>query len=1399
MASAEDRPREVRRTIARALGVREADLPTDVPVVELGLASLPAIGLIDRLERRFGVRLDVAELLGEATVADVIRLLDGPSSSNGNGTAIDAPGEVVAAGADAEAPLRPSHGQEALWFEHRRAPASPAYNLTVALRLRGHLDVDALRRSLQTLVDRHDALRARVAPHDAMPALVVTPRAELPFAREPLVGALEARIAEVAARPFDLSVAPLLRATLLEADRREHILVLVGHHIAIDLWSFGVLLRELGEIYTAACAGLAFPLTAAPRLADYLRAYRERVEGPLGETQLTYWMDHLASAPPTLDLPTDRPRPARRTGRAGQVRFRLGRALTGRLKHLARQEGATPFATLLAAFQVLLFRYSGQKDLVVAAPAAGRLRADFPNLVGYLVNPLPLRARLAPHLSFRDYLATVRSGVLGALAHQDYPFSRLVERVRPERDSSRTPFYQVTLAYQEIEGTWPGPTGALAIGASGVSWRLGDLTVESVPVPATGARTDLALEMADHEGALLGSLRYDADLFDRATARRLITHLRALLDAVTANPDARLCDLALVGPAERARLLAWSRGPEVDLGPAGWVHDEVARRAAETPEAVAVQAEDGAWSYAELDGRANRLAHHLRARGVGRDVLVGVCMERSIELVVALLAVLKSGGAYVPLDPEYPPDRLRHTAEDAGARVLLTLARHGSLFAESRLEGVEVLRVDADWSVAAAHPPTAPVVEIAGNDLAFVPYTSGSTGLPKGAMNTHAGLRNLILWGRTAYGLKPDDRILQATPLAFDAATREIFWALATGARLVLARPGGHRDPAYLAAIIQRERITCAYSVPSMLRLLVEELEAPSPLRLVVSGGEELTADLQARFFERLILSGTALYQSYGPAETSIGVSVWRCRPGDRGPKVPLGRPIANAELYVLDEAMEPAPIGVVGELYVGGVPVGRGYWRRPDLTAERYVASPFAPGASLYRTGDLARWRADGTLEFRGRIDQQIKLRGNRIELGEVEATLGHHPAVREAAVVVDDGRLAAFLTPANGTAPDPASLRAHARRWLPEVMVPGTYTLLPELPRTPSGKIDRRALVVPPPATAARSDRWEPADRGERLVAEAWTALLGTEPSAADESFFDAGGHSLLALRLLARIEQRGGGRLSVADLMRAPTAEGIARALRAESPGEEAALLPVRVGGDLTPLFVATAGYGDLIALRELSTHLAAARPLHLLLPPRAVRSVPYLGAWYARAIRSVQAEGPYAVAGISLGGLAAYEAARALAADGATVAFVGLLDTFFPVLGRQFAVAHRLLQRDVGRRLARAVAGERGEAIVADEGLRAQVTAAADYRPPPYDGPVTLFVAREVSARFTYSVERWRAVAPRLDVAIADGRHDTMLRPPHLATLAARIEARLPGPGSLADRSPADAAPPGGARR
>jgi amino acid adenylation domain-containing protein/non-ribosomal peptide synthase protein (TIGR01720 family)/FkbM family methyltransferase len=1069
----------------------------------IGGHSLLATRVISRVRHVFGVELPLRALFEEPTVAGLAARIE---AALRGGVAAASPIMPV----PQTGPLPLSFAQQRLWLIDQLEPDSPLYNLSMALWASGPLDTMALACSLGEIVRRHEALRTVFTAVDGEPVQVVQPTGPflLPVVdlsalpetpREALALALTA---EEARRPFDLSQGPLFRASLLRMGPEDHMALVTIHHIASDGWSMGILVREITALYPSFAEGRPSPLPELPvQYADFAVWQRSWLYGEVLENEISFWRRQLAELPPVLDFPADHPRPALQSFRGSSRLVRLPAGLTHQVEALGRREGATLFMVLLAGFQALLARYSGQDDFAVGSPVAGRNRIETEGLIGFFVNTLVLRSDLAGAPTFRELLGRVRETTLSAYLHQDVPFEKVVEELAPERSLAHAPLFQVMFVLQNF------PVESLEIR---------DLRLRPVGGAIRTAKFDLTLSLEERGGELAGTFEHATDLYDATTIDRLTAHFERLLTAAVATPDLSASVLPLLSPAECGQILREWNDTRTEGLAEGCLHHDVFAQAARTPLAVAIELGAERWTYRRLTSSARSLARHLRELGVGPDAIVGLCAERSPAMVVGMLGVLEAGGAYLPLDPTYPPERLEFMLDDSGAQVLL-IQEH--LLARVPAAVRRVVLLDAHWD-SDEETGEALGVEVSPDNLAYIIYTSGSTGRPKGVMVPHRGVVNRLRWAQQIYQLGPSDAVLQKASFSFDFSVWECFAPLSAGARLVLAEPDRQGDGAYLVRTLREHRVTFVHFVPSMLAAFLDEegIETCVSLRQIFSGGEALTPELRDRVLAR---HPAPLDNQYGPTEISIDTTRWVCAPGQDPHRVPIGRPIANSRLYVVDPELRPLPIDVTGELLVGGLGVTRGYMRMPALTAKRFVPDPFAvePGARLYRTGDLVRWTQAGHLEFLGRIDHQVKIRGLRIELGDVEAALSAIPGVRQVVVMPREGRLVAWVA---GNL-DADRLRRELRERLPEAMVPNTFVILAELPVTPTGKVDRKALPPPQPL-AAVSGYAAPRTREEQILAEIWAQTLRVPRVGRNDNFFELGGDSILSVQIVARARQAG-----------------------------------------------------------------------------------------------------------------------------------------------------------------------------------------------------------------------------------------------------------------------------------
>jgi amino acid adenylation domain-containing protein len=1183
----------LRHSAAEALRVDPARVERTLPLTALGLDSLAALEIKNAVEGGLGLDLDLARLVAGASIAELALDLQRQRRE-----------PVVRAAGSAALPEAPepvpdtalAHGQQAIWFLQRLAPECAAYNLAAAARVLGEVDAGALRAAFAELSRRHEALRTRFplagdqpARHlqaaPAAPAVEAAP--DMAFAEVDAAGWSEAdlalRLAEEAHRPFDLAQGPLLRVSLYRLHPGAPVLLIVIHHIAADFGSLAVLWRELATLYDF-CRHQGHAATAAlpppgAQFGKYVLWQRRFLGSGSGERSFAYWRDQLAGLPPELELPADRPRPRQQGFRGGACSLRLDGKVAAALRSVASGRSATLHMILLAAFQALLHRYTRQPDLAVGSPASGRLSSELAEVVGCLVNAVTLRARFEGIAAFDELLVQARAVTLGALDHQAYPFSLLAERLRPDRDPSRSPLFQAMFVLHGRPAAAPA-LAALAMREAGARLDLGTLALESMPLATRASQLDLTLEAAELDGTLALRLVYDADLFDRVTALRMVEHFAAALAGIAFQPGLLLSGLPLLAAAERHQLLCEWNATLRDYPRTACVHELFELQASRTPHAAALVDAAGAGeqrlTYQELNRRADALAGRLRRLGVGPEAPVGIFVQRSAELLVSVLAVWKAGGAFVPMDALYPPARLRQLCRDSGMRWLVGDDAAAELLRDAGPDAPALVRPADPGLTAGASEVTgiggisgaSEVSEVSGaggagsepaararpENLAYLIYTSGSTGQPKGVAVPHQALVNVLDSLAPRLGMTPRDTVAAFITLAFDMGVFELLLPLLSGGCLVVLPSAAAADGRRLAAALAAHAPTVVQATPATWSLLVAAGWEGSPAVRALCGGEalgqQLAGDLRSR--------SCRAWNMYGPTEAAVYACVHELAPAAGPP--PIGRPIANTSLFVLDESLRPVPAGVAGELHIAGDGLARGYWNRPGQTAERFVPEPFsaAPGSRMYRTGDLARYRADGQIDYLGRLDGQVKIRGFRVELDEIRAQLCRHPAVREAAVICcpaepgGEPRLVAYVAGGAAGAPAAAELRRFLAEQLPHYMVPGELAVLAALPLTPNGKVDRKALPPPPRRAGVDAGYAAPRTPAEELLAGMWAGLLAADRIGVHDNFFELGGHSLKAAQVIARVRDLFHVEVPLAALFSAPTVEGLAKAVAAARPG-------------------------------------------------------------------------------------------------------------------------------------------------------------------------------------------------------------------------------------------------------
>ena len=1319
-----------------------------------------------------------------------------------------------------------SNSQQGLWVLNQLMPGASVYHTPTTARLSGNLDVAALRAALDTIVTRHEALRTTFVTVEGTPRQVVTKKVSLAMPLIDLRGLEETEREEQAQRllrqevgkPFDLSQGPLVRAVLVKLKDDEHILLVTMHHIVTDGWSMGIFHSELSALYEAFHKGEPSPLSELPiQYLDYADWQRQWFQGEIYRSQLAYWKKKFATLPATLELPTDHPRPnvqAYRVFRGAHHTCCLSKQLTRELKLFCQRENVTLFMALLAAYQLLLHRYTGERDVVVGTPMAGRQMPETEGLIGLFINTLALRTDFSGNPSFRELLKQVKEAALEAYANQDLPFERLVKELQPERTLAHNPLFQVMFVLQSEE--------ILRLQLSG-------LVTEHFRIDHVMANFDLTLDIVERDGQLVCLFESNADLFESETIERMMEHLRMLVESAVANPERSVSQMPLLSEAERRQVLVEWNDTKTNYPDHKCVHELFEAQVLRTPDATAVVFGEEQLTYRELNRQANQIGHYLRSLGIGPDVLVGLRMERSTRLIAALLGILKAGGAYLPLDLAYPKDRIAFMLADARVPVLLTEQQLVEGIPES---DTRTILLDTDWGLIAKESDENPPNLNTAENLIYVIYTSGSTGAPKGVSVTHRAVNRLVF--NTNYvELTATDRVAQASNSSFDAATFEVWGALLHGAQLVGIARDVTLSPRDFGAEILKQQISVMFLTTALFNQIARDAPgAFRSMRQLMFGGEAV----DPQWVKEVLAQGPPqrLVHVYGPTESTT-FTTWHLIESvpEAAVTIPIGRPISNTTTYIVDKHFNPVPVGTPGELYIGGDGLARDYLNRPELTRERFVPNPFSASkeACLYKTGDVARYLPDGSIEFIGRIDHQVKIRGFRIELGEVESALTEHPAVGEAVVTVredqpGDKRLTAYWVPMNGDVVSVRGLRDFLRQKLPEYMVPALFVALDALPLSPNGKVDRRALPAPEGLKAeVDTDFLAPSDELELKLTKIWEKVLAIRSIGVDDNFFELGGHSLLAVRLFAQIEKSFGKNLPLATLFQAPTVRQLARALRQE--GWRAAwssLVMIQSSGQRTPFFCVHAAGGNVLEYRDLARLLGPDQPFYGL-QARGLNgkeephtTIKEMADHYLKEMREVQPEGPYLIGGRSSGGTIAFEMACRLAAEGEEVVLLALLDTYpagyFKLLpgsgswrqrvsrfGRRLQSHGMNLRRlnvpeqiaYVFRKLKYAPAKAKHKLYrrayklykrygrplppVLKNIEEINFAAVKDYEPQTYAGNVTLFLASDLTADYDL-LDGWRELVDGdIETIEIPGNHINIIKEPHVRPLAEKLKACL----------------------
>jgi amino acid adenylation domain-containing protein len=1399
------------------LGIEQIGVADDF--FHLGGHSLLATKLVSRIREEFNLALPLRTVFEYPTIsglaAEIERLAVDSNISNATLDIIPVISERQ------NLPL--SFSQSRLWFLDLLEPNNTAYNIAVAFRLDGNLNREALQQSLQTIIQRHEVLRTTFESQDGVPIQVVHAAYPVPLIVTELqpTEQLQELVHQAITTPFNLRSLPLLRVHLYQLAEDSHVLVLVIHHIIADAWSLGLMIEELSLSYTAFCQGEAAKLKPLPiQYADFAHWQRTTFEQTQLPAQLAYWKQKLAGKIEVLELPTDYPRPAIARYQGGTVSLTITKEISAKFQKLCESQGATLFMGLLGVFSTLLMRYSGQKDLLIGTPIANRNRQQVESLIGFFVNTLVIKTDLKGNPDFLELLLRIKEETLQAYAHQDVPFERIVEEIQPERNLSHHPLFQVMFVLQNA------PMGKLELPQLQLThWQMEQVT----------AKFDLTLLMTETEQGIQGTWEYRTDLFDVATINRMVGHFQTLLECIVANPQQRIIELPLLTTSEPDQLLIQSANYKPELIPDKSIHQLFELRVEKTPEAVAVVFQEQQLTYEQLNQRVNQLAHYLRSLGVKPEVRIGISIERSLDMIVALLGIIKAGGTYIPLDPAYPQERLAYIIEDTQLSILLTQQKFVSKLPNNQ---AILVCLDADWQQIAQHSQENPISVINLQNLAYIIYTSGSTGKPKGVAISHQSLVNLTTVLIKEYEITALDRIIQFFSINFDAAVGDIYPSLMVGATLVLRTDEMLLSPKSFWEHCRDYQLTFMLLPTAFWHQLTAEIipqnMIPLSLRLINFGGEKALLENIKQWQKSVahLSHPPKLLNVYGPTEATVISSIYRCDNSTEEISIPIGKPIENTQCLILDQYLQPVPIGVPGELHIGGVGLARGYFQRPGLTAKTFIPNPFSeePGARLYKTGDLVRYLPDGNIEFLGRIDNQVKIRGFRIELGEIEEVLNQHPDVLNAVVItgvdsVGSKKLVAYIVPGSEQLTSVNQLRTFLKEKLPDYMVPANFVLLDSLPLTPNGKVDRKALAaLNVESKIESSQQILPRTPLEYKLVAIWEKILQIPSIGVTENFFDLGGHSLLAIRLIAAIEKRLGCNLPVVTLFREGTIEKIAALIDQERTTSDLdVLVPLQTKGNLPPLFLVHQAGGYALSYSLLAKNLGQERPVYGLQaagldgkqPP--LDTIEAMAASYIKAIREIQPFGPYLLGGHSLGGLIAFEMTAQLEAVGEQVQSLLIIDTHPPLptaeiessleddaaiicflveqIGIHFNTTINISYAELSSRnqaeqfeyvvdilqQSALIPPDLGQNLIA--GLinvyKTNVQASLRYQPPTVKAAISLFKTASLTEQFSDDpTVGWSELTKdKVHVCCLTGEHQTILKDPHLKKLVAEIAEAL----------------------
>ncbi|MEA5574016.1 amino acid adenylation domain-containing protein [Calothrix sp. UHCC 0171] len=1332
-----------------------------------------------------------------------------------------------------------SSAQERLWFLNQLEGKNTTYNMPCAIRITGNLNITTLEKAFSEIIRRHEILRTNFKFIDDKPVQIIRSEftLEIPVIDLHKLSVLEREIQvsqlvkNAAETIFDLENSSLLQLTVLKLSPSEFVLLFTMHHIISDGWSIGILIEELSIIYQAFYLDKPSPLPELSiQYADFSVWQKQYLSEEKIGTQLNYWKQQLQGCSKLLELPTDRPRPAVQTFRGDTQIFDLDIQLKEKLVALSQESGTTLFMTLQAAFATLLYRYSGQSDILIGSPIANRDRSELEPLIGFFVNTVVFRNCLENNPSFTELLTQVREMMLKAYEHQDVPFEQVVEALHLERSLSYSPLFQVMFA---MENTAMGEL------------QLPDVTLTPFKQQNTTAKFDLTLSIDETSNGLTADWEYNTDLFDGETITRMADNFQNLLNAITENPQQKLDEIPFLTADEKYQLLVEWNDTQTEYPQDKCIHQLFEEQVEKTPNAVAIVFENQQLTYQELNNRANQLAHHLQTLGVKPEVLVGICLNRSLEMMVGLLAILKAGGAYVPLDPTYPSERLDYMLTDSQLPILLT---QNQLLAKLPQHQAQTICLDQDWEKFADYPEDNPNSQVQPDNLAYIIYTSGSTGKPKGTMIIHSGMVNYLSWCTKAYNVAAGEGSTVNSSIGFDATITSLFSPLLIGRKVVLL-PEENEIEELKQALCSGTKFSLVKITPAHLEMLSHLLanqEVNIQAQAFIIGGEALSEKVTNFWQKKAPL--TKLINEYGPTETVVGCCIYEVKKQSfPGGNIPIGRPIANTELYILDSQLQPVPIGVVGELYIGGAGVARGYLNRPELTQERFIDNPFnhiierlyitsqsvtSPSIrspKLYKTGDLARYLPDSNIEYLGRIDHQVKIRGFRIELGEIEALIVKHPTVASATVIVREDEtgnknLVAYIVPEKSQTFQNKKLHQLLQEKLPHYMIPSAFVQLENLPLTPNGKVDRKALSAPEKSEIYISDDFlTPRNEVELQLTNIWEEILNVRPIGIQDNFFNLGGHSLLVVRLMAQIQQHFGINLPLATILQNPTIAQITNTLSQQTNSlSNSTLVAINKNGSQTPLFCVPGVGGNGLYFYKLADYLGSEQPFYTF-QARGLdsKSIPHnqiedMAADYIQAMQTVQPQGPYILGGYSFGSNIALEMTKQLQQQGHEVALLAVLDNFAPIeinkpkdfyLDAKIRLKHiiRVVERLSGQKLE--VDYQTWEKLNFEEQLNylreqfndstteqirglievfdANVQAGMSYSFNPlsadiYSLKITLFQAKEDDTEDTFIPTDitwgWNKITSQaIEIYTVPGNHHTMLSEPHVQVLAEKLKA------------------------